>query len=45
MRYLSGAELVGPDSNLMLYEFPRNEIKSFPKLKKVSPGDYVWNPT
>lgn len=45
LRYLSRAELRWTGQNLMLYEFPQNEMKPFPQLQKVSPGHYIWNPS
>jgi len=45
LRYTSNAELRLSGQKLLLYEFPQNEMKPFPELKKVSPGRYVWNPS
>jgi len=45
LRYLSKAELRWTGQNLLLYEFPQNEMRPFPKLQKVSPGHYIWNPS
>jgi hypothetical protein len=44
LRYVRDAELRLSGQKLLLYEFPQNEMKPFPQLKKVSPGRYVWNP-
>ncbi len=45
LRYVGKAELRWTGQNLLLYEFPQNEMRSFPKLQKVSPGHYIWNPS
>jgi hypothetical protein len=44
LRYVGKAQLRWTGQNLQLYEFPQNEMRSFPKLQKVSPGHYIWNP-
>lgn len=45
LRYVRKAQLRWAGQNLRLYEFPQNEMRSFPKLQKVSPGHYIWNPS
>jgi len=44
LRYVGNAELRLSGQKLLLYEFPQNEMKPLPELKKVLPGRYVWNP-
>lgn len=44
LRYIRNAELRWTGERLLLYELPHNDIRPFPRLTKVSPGHYVWNP-
>jgi hypothetical protein len=44
LQYLHNAELRWAGERLVLYEFPYNDMRSIPRLTKISPGDYRWNP-
>jgi hypothetical protein len=43
LRYVAKAELRWTGQKLQLYEFSQNQMRSFPKLQKLSPGRYSWN--
>jgi hypothetical protein len=44
LQYLHNAELRWAGERLVLYELPYNDMRSIPRLTKISPGDYRWNP-
>jgi hypothetical protein len=44
LRYIRNAELRWAGERLVLYELPYNDMRPLPRLMKVSPGHYVWNP-
>jgi hypothetical protein len=45
LRYVRNAEFRWAGQRMLLYEFPQNQMRPFPKLQQVSPTNYVWNPS
>jgi hypothetical protein len=44
LQYLRNAELRWTGERMVLYKFPGNCMRPFPRLTKLSPGEYWWKP-